>query len=571
MAVPQRVLLVDDDEEDALIVRGMLAESQLTQFAFEWISDFEAAVRALEQRRHDVYLIDHHLGEHVGTDLLRKAREMDSDTPVIMLTGQPRMDADNEATRLGASEYLVKGRFDAEMLERTLRYAINQGRAKMDLRFVSDAGRRLSRSLDVEETIRLGAQLAVPRLGDYCLIFLTDSYNGAQALVGAHADPAKQPLLAEVEATYRPDFTNEASVIARVMRTGVAERVGEVSDEVLARLARTPKQLETFRELRGCAGLAVPLTGRDSVSGAIVFNRTTPGHLYTADEEFLAQEFAHRVGMAADTASLYLRAVQATKGRDQLLAVVSHDLRNPVNTVGMSASFMLDTLEEGEAYSKIRTQLRVIKRAMERMRLLIDDLLDVARIEHGELSIDPAPVSVSSLALEVCEAFQNQFASGQHAFHCTVADDAGIVLADRGRILQALSNLLNNAVKFARPNEHIQLDVCREAGDVRFAVSNSGSRIADNELPNLFRPFWQGAKSGRSGAGLGLAITKAIVEGHGGHIAAENGSLGPTFHFTLPTPIDASASSPARPPRGAAGARITPLGLKTQAADGATD
>ena len=536
VALPvRRILLVDDDPDDALIVRELLAESTPTRFELEWVATFDSALQAIAQDRHDAYLVDYNLGQHYGTALLAEAVRLGVRGPVIMLTGLNSAVADGEAERMGASDYLLKGRIDAMLLERAIRYAIGRKQGELRQRFLSDTARMLSSSLDLDESLHAVARLAVPQLGDFSLVYYADPEDGEARLVGAHSDPSQAHLLGVLERTYRPDPDNPNSVICRVRRTGVTARTDEIPDAALAALAQSTEQLHVFRALGGRAGLAVPLIARGETRGALVLNRTTPGAVYTDDEQALAEEFARHAALTVDNASLYRRAQRATTLRDEVLAVVSHDLRNPVGTVMMSASFVLDVLSPETLDEQVRQQLIVIRRATTRMRRLIDDLLDVTRIEAGRLSLTVAPTTLDSVMKEFCEGFDPQTTMSGQRLVCDLPPELPPVAADRERLLQVLGNLVGNALKFAPGNSPIRIAARRVNAEVHVAVSDSGPGINPEDLPYLFRRFWQKHSGSRTGAGLGLAITKAIVEGHCGRIWVESRpGEDATFLYAIP-------------------------------------
>jgi two-component system, sensor histidine kinase and response regulator len=223
-------------------------------------------------------------------------------------------------------------------------------------------------------------------------------------------------------------------------------------------------------------------------------------------------------------------AEAAAQARDEVLAAVSHDLRNPLGTIHTSAALLLDVELSGEAR---RRQLQIIRRTAERMNRLIQDLLDVARIESGFFAIEPRPVPVTALMHEAVEQFRHLADEKTIRFEHEVAEADLHVHADRGRVLQVVSNLVGNALKFTPEGGHVRLGAVRTDRGVRFTVTDTGPGIEPQHLPRIFDRFWQGGGAS-AGAGLGLAIAKGIVQSHGGEIWAENTEQGAAFHFTLP-------------------------------------
>jgi len=224
------------------------------------------------------------------------------------------------------------------------------------------------------------------------------------------------------------------------------------------------------------------------------------------------------------------RAEAATRARDDVLATVSHDLKNPVGTIYTSASLLLDMPLPPEAQPR---QIEIIRRTAERMDRLIMDLLDVSSMEAGRFSVDPRPEDLGSLVTEARELFVALAAARQVELNAEVRGTDVTVHADHNRILQVLSNLIGNAIKFTPAGGRVSSLARREADAVLFSVSDTGSGIAAEHIPRIFDRFWHSGKAG--GSGLGLAIAQGIVQAHHGRIWVESGGDGTTFHFTLPS------------------------------------
>jgi signal transduction histidine kinase len=226
---------------------------------------------------------------------------------------------------------------------------------------------------------------------------------------------------------------------------------------------------------------------------------------------------------------------RAVHMRDEVLGVVSHDLRNPVHTVSLSAGFLLDTLGEGAQQAPVRKQLGIILRAAQQMDRLIRDLLDVASIASGHLPVERAPHDAVALARVACETLQPLAEERNLRFELRTGTTPIPVLADSDRVQQVLSNLVGNAIKFTPAGGLITLRLEPGQGEACFSVADTGSGIAPDDLPHIFDQFWQANRAGRHGAGLGLAIASGIVEAHGGEIrVASEVGVGTTFTFTIP-------------------------------------
>lgn len=236
--------------------------------------------------------------------------------------------------------------------------------------------------------------------------------------------------------------------------------------------------------------------------------------------------------------ALRLEAEEATRARDDVLATVSHDLRNPAGAIFGSASLLLDIPLSEEARKR---QFELIRRNAMAMERLIQDLLDVSRMEAGAFSVEPGAESAHALVEEARDLHQPLAASRGVELAVELDQPDVEVWADRGRILQVFSNLLGNALKFTPAGGRVGLSFRADEQGVGFTVSDTGSGIAPEALPHIFDRFWHGREGG--GTGLGLAITKGIVEAHGGSITVVSSPAGTTFRFALP-PVTAKAGAP---------------------------
>jgi signal transduction histidine kinase len=227
-------------------------------------------------------------------------------------------------------------------------------------------------------------------------------------------------------------------------------------------------------------------------------------------------------------------AEAAVRARDDVLAIVTHDLRNPLNTIAMCSAL----LASGLSPEKMAEQVAIIGRAIAGMNSLIDDLLDLSHITSGRFNVQPEPVDARAVCDDASVMLGPLVAKKAQRFELEVPPEPLLVIADRRRVFQVLANLVGNANKFTPEGGCIVLRVERIErvyGWVRFSVEDTGPGISQQDLPHIFDRFWQARRVRRGGVGLGLAISKGIVEAHGGTIRAESrAGVGTTFSFILP-------------------------------------
>jgi signal transduction histidine kinase len=260
-------------------------------------------------------------------------------------------------------------------------------------------------------------------------------------------------------------------------------------------------------------------------------------------DELLREERAERVDLLSigredtDKDLLYERArsddLIAT--RDEFLGTVSHDLRNMLNAMVGSAALIATEVSREDHAEKVLMHAQRIQRAAARMNRLIGDLVDVASIEAGTLAVAVEAGDPTHVVTEAVNAFQAQASASGVSLAADIVPPPSIAAFDGARILQVLSNLLSNAIKFTPKNGRVVVHVARIGDEIRFAVSDTGAGIAADKLEAVFVRFLQLAKDDRRGVGLGLYISKRIVQAHGGRIWAESRiGEGSTFFFTLP-------------------------------------
>lgn len=314
---------------------------------------------------------------------------------------------------------------------------------------------------------------------------------------------------------------------------------------ILASLDRLGAGMAPYLEQHcpGCSVLVVPLMAETEALGALVLLRE-PG------QPAFEHGIVNRVRTLGDLASLSLQrllaladserrrdeAEAAVRSRDEVLSIVSHDLRNPVSTVAMAAALLKDTTIELTTEQRLK-QLEIISRSAHRMNRLIRDLLDVARIEGGRFAVRCKCETPGTLVLETCEEFRSIVADKDIRLECTVEPGLPRVNVDRDRVVQAMANFLNNAIKFTPAGGRIIVGATSggDEGGVRFFVTDSGPGIDADELPNLFNRFWQAKRTAHLGAGLGLAIARGIATVHGGSVWAESTrGEGSTFNLSIP-------------------------------------
>jgi signal transduction histidine kinase len=384
----------------------------------------------------------------------------------------------------------------------------------------------LVRSPDFEATVSSVLEGVVPYLADWAVVEL-ESARGTDRRAGRHTDPQRRPLLDRLHSFPRRRPADGADA-PPIPPEGLL--VAEVRDEDLRRLAE-PTDLDTLRALRPRSVAAVPLRAGHRMLGTLTLAAAESGQIYTADDLALFRSVAQQAGLALTSAEMYREAERARQEREEVLAMVSHDLRNPLNRVG----FAVALLESPDFPDDRRAdQVQLIGRAVDEMNGLIQRLLDAARIDRGRFHVEPVPESLDEL---VAEALHRAAPAAEQAgVRCLPPPESGaVVLADRERLLQVFANLLSNAVSFSPTGGAVEISIDLPVGEARVTIRDQGPGIDVETQRRIFDRYWQARRSGRAGAGLGLSIAQGIVHAHGGLIGVESRpGHGSSFHFTIP-------------------------------------
>lgn len=414
----------------------------------------------------------------------------------------------------------------------------DRARLQEERDLLANAGRVLSSSLDEQETVSAIATLVVPGLADWCAIDIRGANGAIDRFIATRNEPLRAGSLDRAAAGIRLDENSEG--IGRVLATGESEMYREVDDAVLGLIAASQEDAERLRQDGVTSVIIVPLVARRQVLGTLTLASTHEKDRYDLRDLALAEELARRSAIAVDNARLYTASRSAIQARDEMVSIVSHDLRNPLSTIMMTSDLLLELPPSAEEQ---RRHFHAIGRAAASMNRLIRDLLDAGLAETGRLAIEPRMVAPARLARELCESMQPIAAEKNQRLSCETDPALGEITADPARLEQVLSNLLGNACKFVQRGGTIHLRVLREDGRVRFTVEDNGPGIPPEDLPHIFERHWRGKHNAHLGTGLGLSIARAIVEAHGGQIWVESDrGRGTAFHFTIPVPVPPAAA-----------------------------
>lgn len=378
-----------------------------------------------------------------------------------------------------------------------LRETNDHKRTEAGLRFLEETSAALADSLDLETTLQTAVRCAVSFLADWCAIDLVEG-GVTKRMAVAHVDPVPPPG-ASMVAHDTPNHT-------------LLERVG------------------------GRGYMVVPLERLDCPIGTITFGSSEGARPFADSDVAIAEKLAQHVSRAIANARRYKEAKDAVKARGELLAAVSHDLKNPLVVVSMQAGLIKKRATGSQDAERIKSQTEAIERAAAQMNGLVKSLLDMSRIEAGRLVLDVKRHDLTGLTREAI-ALLRPLARRKHVRFVRTRKPVGenaFVMCDGERILQVLANLIGNAIAFSPLRGRVVIGTERVGGEVRVWVADEGPGIPAKDQSCLFTRFWQASRADARGTGLGLSIAKGIVEAHGCRIWVEScAGKGSTFSFTL--------------------------------------
>jgi PAS domain S-box-containing protein len=411
-------------------------------------------------------------------------------------------------------------------------------RAEETTRLLADAGEILGGSLDYHATLQNLARLVVPRIADWCAIDLLTESGDLERMCVYHPDPARVAQATELFARYPPARSTPYGAW-HVMQTREPEWSPEISEQILTAVAQDARHLALLRGLNLRSYISVPLTARGNTLGVLSLVYAESGRRYRESDLALVLDLARRAAAAVDNAQLYQQLRAEDRRKDEFLATLAHELRNPLAPIRTGLALLRLTNDPKETE---RTR-EVMDRQLRHMVRLIDDLLDLSRITRGRVQLQRERVDVASIVGTAVEASRPLIDGAGHEFSLTQPESPIIIDADRTRVAQVLSNLLNNAAKFTPRGGRIALEVEAEGGDVILRVRDTGVGIPRQMLTHVFEMFSQvGDAQARtqSGLGIGLTLVKRLVELHDGRVWAESDGpgLGSTFVVRLPRATD---------------------------------
>lgn len=405
-------------------------------------------------------------------------------------------------------------------------------------KFLAEISVVLSESIDFDARLTSIARVCIPFLADICLLFI-DERNKLVPKTYLHREKSLQPALEALAADLfsKPEISPyKAGTVSENLSPLLIENA---TDSFLHAITTGPEQFRNFKDLHPASILFVPLVAREKITGVLVLIMNSSGRKFSEEDISFIKLVGYRIGLSIDNINLFRAAQQATREREDVLSIVSHDLRNPLSAI-KSGSQLINSLARAKDHERLNKLVLTLTESSNFMERLINDLLDFSKIQQGILPVKLQEVSVKKIIDDVTQSVMPKVNEKRIELSSKVPDPDVKLVCDPHRIKQVLNNLIGNAVKFTPEQGKITVVVRDEDDNVAFAVSDNGPGISEKDLPHLFERYWQEKKTAHLGTGLGLFICKGIVEAHNGTIGVESKiGQGSEFRFGIPNNLKA--------------------------------
>ncbi|HEV2970211.1 MAG TPA: response regulator [Pirellulales bacterium] len=552
------ILVVDDVPEKLIAIEAILED--LGQNIVSVGSGREALRRLLYQD-FALILLDVNMPEMDGfeTAAMIRQRKKSEHTPIIFITGFSDETHVSRGYSLGAVDYILtpvvpevlrakvavfvdlyrKTELVKRQAEQQVAIAHEQAaRAAAEAAtkrsaFLADASTILATSLDYDATLAHSARLPIPSLADISVLRMA----GANRTNPAQVACADDQIEAALHSASACPFGSVLDACSRhVMQTGKTERLAP------SFLGESPAGGPDAGNgaapaPRIAAALVLPLIARGKVLGTLSLARTREGSVYAPLDVSLAEDLAGRIAIAIDNANLFREVQEGDRRKDEFLATLSHELRNPIAAI----SNALQCLEVGADSQALVDEARsILKRQVQHVIRLVDDLLDVSRITRGKIRLRAETVELKSMIDRAVSGVRPLVAARGHDLSVSLPETAVYLKGDPTRLEQVVGNLLHNAAKYTDPGGRIEMAAELEGEQVAIRVKDTGAGISADLLPKIFDLFAQGDRTldhSQGGLGIGLTLVRNLVTLHGGEVSAASRGPGQGSEFVVRLPV----------------------------------
>ena len=419
--------------------------------------------------------------------------------------------------------------------ERDARDAAERARSRHE--FLAEASEILASSLDYQETLRLVTQFVVPDFADLCTINVVGQ-DGMVRQVSATATSPELEAVVEYQSGYYPLPLEHCGSVRAVVHSRASLLVRDTGPEILRQIAQNDQHLAILQRAQFASCMRVPLKSGGRIIGVISFWLSNSTRRFDEDDLKLAEDLAHRVALTTDNAWHFEEARRAVGARDEFISIASHELKTPLTTVKGYVQLLGRYINANPTnIDRVNRAIGQLSGQVERFEELVDELLDVSRIQGGRIRLSYVECDLSQIVVQVVDRFQQSLEESSR--HRIVVDAATPVIGtwDASRLDQVVSNLISNALKYSPDGGIISMSVHARSTGAEIVATDQGIGIAPDERDLVFQPFTRGSGASEvaPGAGLGLYISNEIVRRHGGTLTFESEpGAGSVFRIFLP-------------------------------------
>ncbi len=410
-------------------------------------------------------------------------------------------------------------------------------RTEEALQFLADASASLAALIDRDSALQQAAASMVPFFADWCVVYALRPDGTIGSPASAHRDPAKQQLLREFLAEYPVDW-DSPSVTVQAWRSGKTQFIAHLSDEQLKKLGHNDRLMQSLWTLNPRSVISVPMKIRERTIGVISFIQSDNGRPYAETDVTLAEDLARRVATALDNAQLLNSIRESERQKDEFLAMLAHELRNPLAAIRYAAEAA--RLPSPDASDAPDEMLDVIDRQANNLTQLIDGLLDISRISQEKIQLRREPIDAAEIIKRAVTALQPLIDEKGSRLFVDVADEPLPLFVDATRAEQIIANLLTNAAKYSPDGSEITLRAFAHEGEAIIQVIDRGIGISAEMMPRVFDLFAQADRTldrSQGGLGIGLTVVRKLTEMHGGAVSVQSKGEGEGSTFTVRLPL----------------------------------
>ncbi len=438
-------------------------------------------------------------------------------------------------------------------------------RTEQTSRFLADASAMIAELTDYESTLHRVASLAVTAFSDWCAVDLQQGDGSVKRLAVTHSDPDKVEIAREIFRRY-PPRPSDARGVMKMLRSGRTEWAAAIPDSLLREMTQDEEHFRAVRKLGLKSFICVPLRSGGRTIGALSFGTAESGRVFDSADVAAAEDLAHRAAIAIENATLLARLREADRRKDEFLAMLAHELRNPLAPISTAAQIWRS---KAPPVSELRWATDVVDRQVQQMARLVDDLLDVSRISRGKVELRKERLELATVVSSALDTSRPLVEKWGHELAISIPPEPIFLDADLTRLAQVLSNLLNNAAKYTDHGGRISLTAEPQDGHVLIRVQDNGMGIPPEMLSSIFDMFTQVDRTlerSEGGLGIGLTLVQRLVELHGGSVEARSEGPGKGSEFLVRLPLAAEVESP-RPASGEAEERRAPVARRILVVD----